>query len=68
MDTQSDAPKHPTGERFRTISLAWLPGSNRSYGAKLRQKTKLGTTHMDNAVTNLLSEAKQVLDQLAEVT
>ena len=41
MDIQHYAPKRPTGERFRTIIAVCLPGSICSYGAKLRQKTKL---------------------------
>jgi hypothetical protein len=41
MDTQNDAAKRRIGNRFRAIAPACLPGSIRSYGAKLRQKTKL---------------------------
>lgn len=43
---RNDAPKRPTASRFRTITSARLPGSLRSYGAKLRQKTKLGVRKM----------------------
>jgi hypothetical protein len=41
MDTQNDAAKRRIGDRFRAITPACLPGSIRSCGAKLRQKTKL---------------------------
>ena len=41
MNTQHDASKRTTGSRFRPTNLLCLSGSVRSYGAKLRQKTKL---------------------------